>query len=661
MDQSAIIARSSELFAAPGRGVGMLVAASVVPGTFARSLSQRSWLDQGVITGLSTGTTYLLASLAHDVLEVAGNVVAPSLKLPVSTSELDRQLLGLLAVDLVAVPLALGTVSLLPRHDGESVARGLLRQSAWRLGVTGFGGAALSLSTAGLRQVDRRLGDSGRLASIPLAVPLGLVMAVGVESLRQRGAVHDVGEDFTTANPVLGLASAGAVVVALSGAVAAESFVAARFAAAAAGRLPGSEAVWRLVGHTLSIGAVGAGTLVFWGQAMQRIEAGTTDFDDLLDADAADRWTDTTISGSPTSVVPWSTLGREGRRHAVAYARPTPMLDRPEGMGDRDLSIQAVMGEPALATPIQVYVGLDSAATATARVDLALAEMDRTGAWQRSLLMLVSPTGTGYVNYCAVAGVQYLTRGDVATVTLQYSKRPSPLSLGKISQAREQNRLLWLKILERVRQMPLAHRPKVVVFGESLGAHTSQDVFMHWGTLGPEALGIDRALWIGTPYGSKWMQQVTGAPRPDVDPSVVAMVNDLHQIEEMDPDRRSKLRYVLLSHDNDGVTKFGPDLLALRPRWLGPDRPVVHTVEPWSPRGIPASMRWRPVTTFFQSLVDMKNAQLPGVFRAWAHDYRPALAPFLREVSDLPATDAQLARISDAIEQRESVRETLFD
>ena len=40
----------------------------------------------------------------------------------------------------------------------------------------------------------------------------------------------------------------------------------------------------------------------------------------------------------------------------------------------------------------------------------------------------------------------------------------------------------------------------MVVFGESLGAHTSQDAFLHWGTLGPQALGIDRALWIGTPY-----------------------------------------------------------------------------------------------------------------------------------------------------------------
>src|SRR4051812_49784901 len=170
------------------------------------------------------------------------------------------------------------------------------------------------------------------------------------------------------------------------------------------------------------------------------------------------------------------------------------------------------MGTPARAAPVQVYVGLDNAPTPRARVDLAMAELERTGALDRSLLVLVSPTGTGYVNYVTVAALQYLALGDVATVTLQYSRRPSPLSLGMIRAAREQNRLLWLRVLERVRGRP-GPRPRVVLFGESLGAHTSQDVFLHWGTLGLDALGIDRALWIGTPYGSKWMAQVTAEDR----------------------------------------------------------------------------------------------------------------------------------------------------
>jgi uncharacterized membrane protein len=324
-----------------------------------------------------------------------------------------------------------------------------------------------------------------------------------------------------------------------------------------------------------------------------------------------------------------------------------------------DLSIETVMGEPARAAPVQVYVGLDNAPTARERVDLAMAELERTGALDRSVLMLVSPTGTGYVNYVAVAALQYLTLGDVATVTLQYSRRPSPLSLGMVRTAREQNRLLWLRVLQRLRERP-GPRPRVVLFGESLGAHTSQDVFLHWGTLGLDAMGIDRALWIGTPYGSKWMHQVTRGDRLDVDRDSVAVVNDYAQYQGLTGQWGARPRFVLLSHDNDGVTKFGTDLLLSRPDWLGPDRPVPQPVEQGSPRGIPPAMRWRPVTTFFQSLIDMKNAQVPGSYRAWAHDYRADLPRFLSDVYEVPVTPAQLARIEEALQLRETVRERVF-
>ncbi|HEY4603218.1 MAG TPA: alpha/beta-hydrolase family protein, partial [Blastococcus sp.] len=359
----------------------------------------------------------------------------------------------------------------------------------------------------------------------------------------------------------------------------------------------------------------------------------------------------------PGSLVPWASLGREGRRHAVASVRARPLPERPAGVPD--LSIETVMGEPARAEPVQVYVGLDSAPSARERVDLALAEMERTGAFDRSLIMLVSPTGTGYVNYVAVAAAQYLALGDVATVTLQYSRRPSPLSLAMIRPAREQNRLLWLRVLERIHDRP-GPRPRVVLFGESLGAHTSQDVFLHWGTIGPSALGIDRALWIGTPYGSGWMREVTGEDRPDVDRDTVAVVNDFAQFEDLGPERRARVRYVLLSHDNDGVTKFGPDLLWTPPRWLGPDRPPLERADGRSPRGIPPAMRWRPITTFFQTFVDMKNAQIPGPYRAWAHEYRADLPRFISEVYGLAATQEQLGRIEEALQRRESVREELF-
>jgi hypothetical protein len=71
-------------------------------------------------------------------------------------------------------------------------------------------------------------------------------------------------------------------------------------------------------------------------------------------------------------------------------------------------------------------------------------------------------------------------------------------------------------------------------------------------------------------------------------------------------------------------------------------------------------MRWRPLTTFLQTFVDMKNAQIPGTYRAFAHDYRPDLARFISAVFDLPATDEQMARVARALEERETVRLRLF-
>ena len=71
-------------------------------------------------------------------------------------------------------------------------------------------------------------------------------------------------------------------------------------------------------------------------------------------------------------------------------------------------------------------------------------------------------------------------------------------------------------------------------------------------------------------------------------------------------------------------------------------------------------MRWRPLTTFLQTMIDMKNAQAPGEYRAFAHDYRADLARFVSAVYALPASDEQMARIESALAERDRVGEQLF-
>ena len=147
------------------------------------------------------------------------------------------------------------------------------------------------------------------------------------------------------------------------------------------------------------------------------------------------------VSGGLGSLVSWDSLSREGRRNV------STVLDA--------RLIEQVMGEPA-AEPIRVYVGLESAPTEYERRDLVLRELQRTGAFERKLLLVISPTGSGYVNYVAVEAAEYMTRGNIASVTMQYSLRPSVLSLDRVAEGRLQYRMLIDAIHNQ-----LAERPSV--------------------------------------------------------------------------------------------------------------------------------------------------------------------------------------------------------
>jgi uncharacterized membrane protein len=329
-------------------------------------------------------------------------------------------------------------------------------------------------------------------------------------------------------------------------------------------------------------------------------------------------------------------MGREGRRHILtALSRET---------------IEDVMREPAIASPVRVYVGLESARTEMDRVALAIKELQRTGAFDRELLVAVSPTGTGYVNYAAIECCEYFTGGNCATVTLQYSKRPSPMSLDRVWEGRKQFRMLLASIRRELYKRDPDHRPKLVIFGESLGAHTSQDAFLNEGTQGLEDAAVERALWIGSPHLSKWKTQVLGEPRADVDRSLLADVNDFGEIEAMPAEERAKLRYVMITHHNDGVGLFGVDLAIQKPVWLGDSELRPPTVPRW--------MRWAPIITAIHTAIDMKNAMnvVPGEFVANGHDYRADLARFVREVYGLKASEDQLERVEAALRRYELLR-----
>jgi uncharacterized membrane protein len=295
-------------------------------------------------------------------------------------------------------------------------------------------------------------------------------------------------------------------------------------------------------------------------------------------------------------------------------------------------------------------VGLQSAETEEERVALAIDELERTGAFDRSWLMITTPTGTGYGNYAAAGTLEFLSLGDCANIVMQYGARPSPISLDRVSEGRKQARMLVDAIKERLDARPPEQRPAVVLFGESLGAWSSQDAFIGQGTQGLVDAGIDYAIWIGTPMESKWKEQVLRDVRPDVDPSLLGVFNDIGEWEALSATERDRIRYVMITHYNDGVAVFGPGLAVQAPSWLGdPDT---------RPPTVPKSQRWIPITTFVQALIDNKNAARvePGVFNADGHDYRADLVPFFNALLGFGASKERQAAIVTALETEEARR-----
>jgi uncharacterized membrane protein len=339
------------------------------------------------------------------------------------------------------------------------------------------------------------------------------------------------------------------------------------------------------------------------------------------------------VSGSSESLVPFQTLARQGRRFVWNVLRPD--------------AIQEVMDEPPIRHPIRAYVGLESAPSEDERVALALAELDRTGAFDRAWLMFASPTGTGYVNYAAVGALECLSRGDCATIAMQYAARPSVLSLDRVGEGHLHASKLIAAIGARIAALPADRRPRFVVFGESLGAWTSQDAFAGRGTDGPVADGVDHAIWIGTPYMSKWKEQVLHDADAGIDRRLVGVFDNIDEWHALPDAERAPIRYVMITHSNDGVALFGPEIFLRAPDWLGP--PDTR------PSRIPKGMRWVPTTTFFQGLIDMKNSAtvVPGHFGATGHDYRHDLVPFFNAALRFDVSPERVARIITRLETQE--------
>ncbi|WP_018334497.1 alpha/beta hydrolase [Actinomycetospora chiangmaiensis] len=329
-------------------------------------------------------------------------------------------------------------------------------------------------------------------------------------------------------------------------------------------------------------------------------------------------------SGSPASLLSWDSLGRGGR--TFVSSGPSPA------------ALAAASGRPAV-EPIRVYVGLGSSADAGERARLAVAELRRTGAFDRPVVAVLTTTGTGFVDAEAVDALELAWGGDTAVVASQYSLMPSALSLlldgDRVAAA---GTTMYDAVRAAVDALPAGQpRPRVVVFGESLGALGSQAAF------GSVDQVRDGALWNGPPNSSTlWRSLVAG--RDPGTREVRPVVGNGRQVRfgggsatpglvTTPPAPWPAPRTVYLQHPSDPVVWWTPCLLWERPDWLA------------EPRGddVLPTVRWVPLVTFWQVTMDMIRAQ--EVPFGHGHNYGPESLDAWMDVVPPPGwTPADTAR-----------------
>jgi hypothetical protein len=284
----------------------------------------------------------------------------------------------------------------------------------------------------------------------------------------------------------------------------------------------------------------------------------------------------------------------------------------------------------AATTPgaIRVFVGVRSAPNVGARVDLAISELERLGAFDRRRIVVCSATLRGYVNPIPIAAEERLSDADTAHVTVQYHDKRTPYLWRKVPVAAQTHRLLLGRLQVAMRE--LDDPPEVAVYGESLGAWASQKVFEDEGLEGLERRGVRRALWVGTPYLSKLGRALRG--RPGV----------LHlrtrDIRERDPIGAKEARFVFLERLTDPVVLFpGLDLL-------------------W--RRHEAGSKWRPGISFLQGLVDLVKATrwTADEPASEGHDYRIELPLTVNVAFDHDRPRDEVARIGQEVLAEEAER-----
>ena len=305
-------------------------------------------------------------------------------------------------------------------------------------------------------------------------------------------------------------------------------------------------------------------------------------------------------SGGPGSLIRWDSLGWQGRNFIG------------KGPSVRDLA--AFTGHPAM-EPIRVYAGLASADGAEAQAALAVRDLDRAGGFQRKNLLVVTTTGSGWVDPALVDTFEYLSGGDSATVAIQYSYLPSWISyLVDQSKALAAGRALFDAVYGVWAKLPPGDRPKLYIAGESLGTFGAEAAFTGENDLANRTSG---ALFAGPPNFNTLFREFTDHRDPG-SPEVQPIYQDGRTVRFSNdpttgippagqPWAGSRILYMM--HPSDPIVWWSPHLIFSEPSWISepPGKDVLKTIF------------WVPFVTFWEVTADLPFST--GVPPGHGHKY----------------------------------------
>ena len=321
-------------------------------------------------------------------------------------------------------------------------------------------------------------------------------------------------------------------------------------------------------------------------------------------------------SASPASSVTWESVGGQGRVFL--------------GRGPSRLDIAQVCGGVAM-EPIRVYSGMPTGGSGIEQAAATVvAELHRTGAFDRAVILIAASTGSGWVDEWQVQPLEFLTRGNCATASLQYSYVPSALNwLTGLEPAQEASAALFAAVRAELDLMDEADRPALFVCGESLGAFASQSVFESFEDVLER---VDGALWVGTPAFTPMHAALTAA-RHKGSPEVAPVVHNARRVRFVNEpsDLRTDLygrelgpwgfpRVVYAQHPSDPVVWWTNKLIWTQPDWL----------RERAGRDVSLNVEFTRFATYIQVLADLPVAgTAPG---GHGHTYHEELIPLWRGI-----------------------------